>query len=109
MKKPDNIVYNDKEKKYDSFKKNYPTNLGSSNFKLDLPEKIQPGVIAYFKQKEKELKKDYMNLLNQVKWCDLVYNSDYSFQPIIGKHYYLYKGRKNNFLPLLFILHLIIG
>ena len=42
MDKPDNIVYNIKDDKFDSFKRSYPTNFSSKKFE---PEKLK--VLSY--------------------------------------------------------------
>ena len=49
-----------------------------------------------------ELKEEYKKLVEEYKWNELVYQSKFSFEPIIGKVYYLYIGDdKNLFLSLI--------
>ena len=39
-----------------------------------------------------ELKSEYTKLVEEYEWTSLVYGSRYSFQPIVGGTYHLYKG-----------------
>tara|TARA_Y100001970_G_C13805050_1_gene637023 strand:- start:221 stop:589 length:369 start_codon:yes stop_codon:yes gene_type:complete len=45
----------------------------------------------HFSQRFNEIKKEYSKLINEFKWNDLVYKSNYSFRPIQGKTYHLYQ------------------
>ena len=40
--------------------------------------------------KFQELKNEYNKLLDEFKWNELIYNSKFSFEPVIGETYYLY-------------------
>ncbi len=42
--------------------------------------------------KFEELKEEYLKLVEEYRWNELVYKSKFNFEPIIGKHYYLYIG-----------------
>ena len=46
-----------------------------------------------FSAKYQELVDEYNNLIDEVKLNDLIYNSKYSFEPVIGETYHLYVGR----------------
>lgn len=48
----------------------------------------------YFKSKFEEIKQDYLNLMEEFKWNEAVYNSEIRFTPIKGNTYHLYE--KNN-------------
>ena len=37
-----------------------------------------------------ELKEEYQRLVEEYKWNDLVYNAQFSFEPVIGQTYHLY-------------------
>ena len=39
--------------------------------------------------------------MNKLKWNEIIFNAKYSFNPIMGKKYYLYKGKENNFLSII--------
>tara|TARA_B100000575_G_scaffold268926_1_gene248214 strand:- start:275 stop:643 length:369 start_codon:yes stop_codon:yes gene_type:complete len=45
----------------------------------------------HFSQRFDEIKKEYSKLIDEFKWNDLVYKSNYSFRPIQGKTYHLYQ------------------
>jgi len=55
----------------------------------------------YFEARFNEIKEEYRKLLEAYKWNELVYNSKYSFEPIVGETYYLYCIDENNFLSLI--------
>ena len=48
-------------------------------------------VKKYFNEKFKELKDNYEKLLSDFNWNKLIFESDISFTPIIGKVYHLYE------------------
>jgi len=45
----------------------------------------------YFEARFDEIKEEYRKLLEAYKWNELVYNSDFRFEPIKGKTYHLYQ------------------
>ena len=96
--KPDNIIYNYKNNEYDAFKKSYPTGFNSKNFSPDEIKKFKSETQHYFKSKLFEIKNDYEKLIKEIEWTETIHNSKYKFIPIVGKTYYLYKGKESNFL-----------
>lgn len=94
MKKklPDNIVYNEESGKFDSNTKHYPTTVGSQSFEPIIVDKSD-GIKAdkYFSSRLSELKKEYESLVNEYSDTKLVYESEYSFQPVVGETYHLYQ------------------
>lgn len=48
-------------------------------------------VNSQFKAKYEELKEEYRKLIEDYKWNDLIYHAEYSFEPINGEIYYLYR------------------
>ena len=51
-----------------------------------------------------EIKNEYSKLIDEFKWNDLVYKSNYSFKPIQGKTYHLYQKddeKKSLFLSII--------
>ena len=101
MKKPDNIVFNTATKEYDSYKKEYPTSFNSKNFSTEKVARISLGSQPYFKKKLIEIKEQYDILTEELKWNEIIYNSTYNFNPLIGEEYYLYKSKKKQFLSLI--------
>ena len=94
MKKkyPDNIVYNDESGEFDAKLKSYPTTVGSQKFEpivVDKGDTIK--VNKHFQSKFEELKGEWNKLVEEYEWTSLVYGSRYSFQPIVGETYHLYK------------------
>tara|TARA_R100001594_G_scaffold126478_1_gene163700 strand:+ start:1419 stop:1817 length:399 start_codon:yes stop_codon:yes gene_type:complete len=98
---PDSVVYTDGE--FDAKTKQYPTNLGAPSFEplsVDKSEKHKAN--NYFESRLNELKEEYKQLVMEYNWTKLVYESEYSFQPLIGVSYHLYERKdKNLFLSLI--------
>ncbi|MBQ4820404.1 DUF2452 domain-containing protein [Aquimarina sp. MMG016] len=97
-KKPDNVVYNEKEKRYDAALKPYATSVGAPvittkdtiAWKNTNIHKVNKQV----KAKYDELKAEYDALMEQFEYNNLVYNAKFNFEPIVGEVYYLYKNKK---------------
>jgi len=87
-KKPDNVV--DKPNIMP-----YPTNIGAPAFTVPdvLANKNERGVNAthYLETKFDQLKEEYFKLVQLAEDTELVYNAKYSFIPVVGRTYYLYK------------------
>lgn len=98
MKKPDNIVWNEETRKYEASILPYGTNVSAPAIILDdvgaFKERGVTKVQKTFNAKYKELVDDYNELLDSVKLNNLIYNSNYSFEPVIGEIYHLYE--RNN-------------
>ena len=96
MKKkyPDNIVYDNKLQKFDANIKPYPTSVGSQAFepiKVDKSSSVSAN--HYFNSRLEELREEYKKLIQEYNWTRLVYEADYSFQPIVGHTYHLYEKK----------------
>ena len=73
----------------------YPTNVGAPQ--------IVPTNIDFWKQKNlvklnkhystefEELKEKYESLVSNFKWNELIYNSKFNFEPVMGEIYFLYQ------------------
>jgi len=105
-KKPDNVVFNSETQKYDAAIKPYATSLGAPviiptdtvAWKNRSINKINHKVTAKFL----ELKAEYENMIQEFEYNKLIYNSKFSFEPIIGEVYHLYKREnKETFLSLI--------
>jgi hypothetical protein len=102
-KYPDSVVYNEESKKFDANLKPYPTSVSAPSFK---PIKVDKGdsikANKYFESRMAEIKEEYKKLVEEYNWTSLVYESTYSFQPLVGEPYYLYQNKdKSLFLSLI--------
>ena len=102
-KYPDSVVYNEESKKFDANLKPYPTSVSAPSFK---PIKVDKGdsikANKYFESRMAEIKEEYKKLVEEYNWTSLVYESTYSFQPLVGEPYYLYQKKdKSLFLSLI--------
>lgn len=97
-KKPDQVVYNEETKRYDSFLKAYPTTVGAPSIELvDSTTWKAKGSYKANKQlhsKYQELKAEYEKILETLEHNNLVYNAKFNFEPIIGETYHLYRDKK---------------
>ncbi|GAA3515664.1 DUF2452 domain-containing protein [Aquimarina addita] len=105
-KKPDQVVYNEQEQRYDAALKPYATDTGAPV--ITIPDTIAwkntniHKVNKQVKAKYEELKKQYDLLIEQYEYNDLVYNAKFSFEPIVGEIYNLYRNKnKQPFLSIL--------
>jgi hypothetical protein len=103
--KPDNIVYS-QEKGYNASLLPYATNVGAPVIKMDdvvtWKSRGISNVNKEFENKFNELKMEYLELMKEYEWNELVYNAKFSFEPVIGEIYHLYTGDDGiNFLSLI--------
>ena len=105
-KKQDNVVFNAETQKYDAALKPYATSLGAPviiptdtiAWKNRSINKINNKVTAKFL----ELKAEYENMIQEFEYNKLIFNAKFSFEPIIGEVYHLYKREnKETFLSLI--------
>jgi hypothetical protein len=97
-KKPDSVVFNTEMQKYDAALKPYATNVGApvitttdtNAWKNRSINKINHKVEA----KYLELKAEYEKMMQEFEYNNLIFESKFTFEPIIGEVYHLYK-RKN--------------
>jgi hypothetical protein len=107
MKKvvPDNVVFTD-DKGYNASLLSYPTNVGAPVIHIDnlvsWKSRGISNVNKQFENKFNELKVQYESLMKEFELNELVYNSNFSFEPVIGEIYHLYRGEDGiNFLSLI--------
>jgi hypothetical protein len=94
-KKPDNVVFNTETQKYDAALKPYATSVGapvitttdSIAWKNRSINKINHKVEA----KYLELKAEYKKMIQEFEYNKLIFNAKFTFEPIIGEVYHLYK------------------
>lgn len=96
--KPDNVVFNKETNVYDAFLKPYATSFTAPSIKANnLVNWKQQNILnvnAQFSTLFDEVKSTYSKLIEEYRYNELIYSSKFSFQPIVGNVYYLYK-RKN--------------
>ncbi|WP_165834835.1 DUF2452 domain-containing protein [Flavobacterium cheongpyeongense] len=92
--KPDNVVFSNEEG-YNASLLPYATNVGAPVIKADdVAGWKNTGINKVnreFESKFNELKIQYQNLIKEFQWNELVYNARFSFEPIVGEIYHLYK------------------
>jgi len=90
-KKPDLVVFNEDTEKYDAALKPYGTSASSPVIKpLNTATWRNDGV----QRANKQFKSKFEELIQKFQYNDLVYNSKFSFEPIIGEVYHLFNNRK---------------
>jgi len=105
-KKPDNVVFNTEKQRYDAALKPYTTSLGApvisithtTSWKNRSINKANHKINA----KYLELKAEYENMISEFEYNSLIFSSEFSFEPVIGQVYHLYKRKEgNSFLSLI--------
>lgn len=97
-KKPDQVVYNEVEKRYDAALKPYATGVGAPV--ITIPDTVAwkntsiHKVNKQVKAKYEELKAEYDLLMEQFEYNNLIYNAKFTFEPIVGEVYHLYRNKK---------------
>jgi len=84
----------------------YGTNIGAPAIKVeDVSLWKSRGVANVNHQlsaKFYELKAEYEKLIEELKWNDLIYKAEFSFEPVIGQTYHLYYTKRETlFLSLI--------
>lgn len=95
-KKPDNIVYSEKEG-YNAKLLPYSSNIGApvikiddvANWKVNGIHRVNKEISSKFN----ELKNEYEKLLDEFRWNELIYNAKFSFEPVVGETYHLYRDK----------------
>lgn len=99
-----------KEKLPDSFVpdrrlKEYPTEIGSQNFSPENLELFKMEKTAkvkhYYSKKIEDLSKEYNSLLREISVNEMLYSSKISFEPVVGKTYFLYNKANGKFLSMI--------
>ncbi|NAS32541.1 DUF2452 domain-containing protein [Flavobacteriaceae bacterium R38] len=98
-KKPDNVVFNIDDQKYDASLKSYATNVGApvitTTDTLAWKNRSINKVNHKVQTKYLELKAEYEKLMQEFEYNQLIFNAKFSFEPVIGETYHLYK-REND-------------
>ena len=104
-KRPDNVVYSE-DQGYNASLLPYATSVGAPIIKIDdLVSWKSRGITSVnkeFQNKFDELKNQYEKLIEEFEWNELVYNSKFAFEPVIGEIYHIFIGNDGlNFLSLI--------
>jgi hypothetical protein len=105
-KKPDNVAWDEEKQKWVANILPYASNVGAPVIR---PDKVDDWklrgvnkVNKQFETKFLELKTEYQKLVEEYQWNELVYQSKFAYEPVIGEIYYLYVGNDGNpFLSLI--------
>ena len=96
-KKPDQIVFNEETQRYDAALKPYATNVGAPAISITDNSTWKNRNInkanKQIKSKYLELKAAYDKMMEELEYNTLVYNSRYTFEPIVGETYHLYRDK----------------
>lgn len=92
---PDNVVFNPETQKYDASIKPYATSVGAPvitttdtvSWKNRSINRVNHKVNA----KYLELKAEYEKMMEEFEFNNLIFNSKFNFEPIIGDVYHLYE------------------
>lgn len=92
-KRPDSVVF-DEKKGYNAALLPYATNVGAPAIRLEnISAWKQQGanmVNHVLRTRFKELEEQYILLVEEHRWNELVYSAEFNFEPIIGQTYHLY-------------------
>ena len=104
-KKPDLVVW-DEEKGYYQRELTYGSNSGAPAIKLEdvggWKQTQAQRVNKVFTKKYDEIKEEFVNLIDEVKWNEFIYSATYNFIPVMGETYYLYEKKDGSpFLSLI--------
>jgi hypothetical protein len=105
-KKPDNVVFNTETNTYDAALKPYASNVGAPVIKVTDTIAWKNRSISKVNHKVEakylELKSEYEKMIKEFEYNQLIFNSKFSFEPIIGEVYHLYKRENGeSFLSLI--------
>ncbi|TVZ08872.1 uncharacterized protein DUF2452 [Cellulophaga sp. RHA_52] len=98
-KKPDNVVFNVENQKYDAALKPYATSVGApvitTTDNIAWKNRSINKVNHKLEARYLELKAEYDAMLEQYEYNKLIFDAKFTFEPIVGQTYHLYK-RENN-------------
>jgi len=103
---PDHIVWDEETETFNAYLLPYGSNISAPVIKVDnisgFKNKGVSKIEKIFNSELEELVQKYYNLVDEVELNNLIYNSKYSFEPIIGETYHLYENKNNEkFLSLI--------
>ena len=97
---PDLVVW-DADKDYYQQRLPYGSDLAAPSIKIENVSgwKQSQAISAnhLFSTRFDEIKNEFIKLMDEVAWNDLVYSSEFNFIPIVGHTYHLYRKRENSY------------
>jgi len=94
-KKPDQVVFNSETQKYDAALKPYSTSVGAPVITLTDTIAWKNRSVAKINHKVEarylELKAEYDKMMEEFEYNKLIFEAKFSFEPIFGEVYHLYK------------------
>ncbi len=104
-KKPDLVVW-DEERGYYQRELTYGSNSGAPAIKLEdvggWKQTQAQRANKVFTKKYDEIKEEFVNLIDEVKWNEFIYSATYNFIPVLGETYYVYERKDGSiFLSLI--------
>lgn len=105
-KKPDNVVFNAETKMYDAALKPYATSVGAPAIRTtdNTPWKNRSITKVNHKIEARylELQAEYQKMMEEFEYNKLIFDAKFTFEPVIGKVYHLYKRENSDtFLSLI--------
>ncbi len=96
-RKPDNVVYSDEQGYYAQLLP-YASNVGApvirvndvASWKVNGINRVNKDLASKFQ----DLKEEYNKLMKEFHWNELVYNARFSFEPVVGEVYHLYRNKE---------------
>ncbi len=105
-KKPDQVVFDEEKGGYNASTIPYATTIGAPAIRTDdvtLWKNTNISKVNHqFKTEYEELKEKYEKMMEQFEYNNLIYSAHFSFEPIVGAVYHLYRSKKGTpFLSLI--------
>ena len=96
-KKPDQVVFDEKSEKYEASIKPYATNVGAPAIQMEdvtsWKNTSVKKVNHHFKTNFEKIKAQYDAMMEAFEYNDLIYRAKFSFEPVIGQVYHLYRAK----------------
>ncbi|WP_299362173.1 DUF2452 domain-containing protein [Winogradskyella sp.] len=97
-KRPDLVVFDEDQQRYDAAFRPYATNVGAPQIKLPNNGSWKNSQIykanKHLRAKYEAIKAEYDELLKTMEYNELVTNAKFTFEPLIGETYHLYNNAK---------------
>lgn len=97
IKKPDQVVFDERSKKYVPSTTPYATNVGAPAI---IPDDITSWknsniskVNHQFKSEFEDIKSQYETMMKKFEQNKLIYSAKFSFEPVLGEIYHLYRKK----------------